>query len=331
MLDRITSFLQDFFSVSPKEARGVAGLLLLSAMVLLFPVFLKRYLLYRTPAERAEERVFLDSLLRAVSAEKKNEPGEREEELQPAAEFVRLRDFNPNTASADEMISLGIPAFLARRITNYRQKGGVFRRKEDLRHIYDFPDDLYQKMTPYIRIPAGNMPGPDTAGIRNKPGPAEQNDVVSGRERKRPTAFEPGYSQAVIVPFDINKADTVQLKRLKGIGSGRARIIVNYRNALGGFHSENQYPEIYGLDSISRSELKRYARILSPPRKIAINSVLLDELLSHPYARKHRRASEAVIRYREQHGAYRTREDLEKIVNITPAFLDLLGPYLSFD
>ncbi len=329
MFYRITRFLQDFFSVSPKEARGIAGMLMLSVGVVLFPVFLKRYLFHRTQQEIAEERIFLDSLVRAVSNDKKNGTG-AETEPAPLREFVELKEFNPNTAAADEMISLGIPGFIARRIINYRQKGGVFRKKEDLRRIYDFPEDLYQKLVPYIRLSDGQVKDFDAAG-EDKPGPAGPRDGHPGSQKKKRAAFEAGYPQAMIVPFDINKADTTQLKRLKGIGSGRARIIVNYRNALGGFHSESQYPEIYGLDTIALDELKRYARILSPPRKIHVNSVSPDELLRHPYARKHRRLSEAIIRYRDQHGPYRSREDLEKVINITPGFLDLMIPYISFD
>lgn len=329
MFYRVIRFLQDFFSVSPKEARGIAGLLMLSVVVLLFPVFLKHYLFHRTQQEIADERIFLDSLVRAVSLEKANGTGTAEEQ-EPSPGSVELKDFNPNTAAADEMVRLGIPAFIARRIINYRQKGGVFRRKDDLRRIYDFPQDLYQKLLPYIRLSDEQVEGSGAAG-ENNPVPAGPGDAHSGQEKKKRTAFEAGFQQAIIVPFDINKADTTQLKRLKGIGSGRARIIVNYRDALGGFHSESQYPEIYGLDTVALAGLKRYARILSPPRRIPVNSVSPDELLRHPYARKHRRLSEAIIRYRDQHGAYHSREDLEKVINITPGFLDLMVPYLSFD
>lgn len=329
MFYRIIRFLQDFFSVSPKEARGIAGLLLMSVMVLLFPVFLKRYLFHRSQQEITEERIFLDSLLRAVSYDNKNRSSAGKEP-EPLQEFVELKDFNPNTATADEMTNLGIPGFIARRIINYRQKGGIFRRKEDLRRIYDFPEDLYQKLAPYIRLSGEQAKDSGTAG-GYKPAPAGSGDNGYGQGKKKPTAFEAGHPQVVIVPFDINKADTTQLKRLKGIGSGRARIIINYRNALGGFHSGSQYPEIYGLDTLALAELKRYARVLSLPRKIPVNTVSREELLMHPYARKHRRLSEAIIRYRDQHGPYRSREDLEKVINITPGFLDQMIPYITFD
>ncbi len=325
MFYQVTRFLQDFFSVSPKEARGIAGLLTLSVVVLLFPVFLKHYLFQRTPEEIAEERVFLDSLVKAIAF---GEKGKSAIELQGQPQAIALKEFDPNNATQAEMESLGIPRFLARRVTTFREKGGTFRKKEDLNRIYDFPSDLYRRLEPYIRIEVASLPR-DT-------GPAGRSVAGNGAGHaySRPAGerlqTHERFNQA-IVPFDINKADTTLLKRLKGIGSARAKTIVNYRNSLGGFYSQSQYAEIYGLDSVSLSQLRQYARILSLPRKIAINTVSLDEFLMHPYARKHRRLSEAIIRYREQHGAYRSRSDLEKVITVTHGFLDLLAPYLSFD
>lgn len=323
MLYRINRFLQDFFSVSPKEARGIAGLLIISAMVLLFPVFFKHYLFRRTPEEIAEEKIFLDSLVKAIAS------GEKENSavaLQGQPPVITLKEFDPNTATQAEMESLGIPRFLARRIATFREKGGVFRKKEDLNRIYDFPPGLFRELEPYVRIGAAYLP-PETG-----PAGARTGHAYSGSAGERQRLQSPGRDYTrTIVPFDINKADTTSLKRLKGIGSARARTIVNYRNSLGGFYSQSQYPRIYGLDSVALSQLKQYALVLTPPRRIPINQVSLEHFLLHPYARSNRKLSEAIIRYREQHGAYRSREDLEKVISVTPGFLDMLAPYLDFD
>ncbi len=326
MFFRINRFLQDFFSVSPKEARGIAGLLIISAMVLLFPVFFKHYLFRRTPKEIAEEKIFLDSLVKAIASGKKENSAAG---LQGQPPVITLKEFDPNTATQAEMESLGIPRFLARRIATFREKGGAFRKKEDLNRIYDFPPDLYRKIEPYIRIGADYLP-PDTGPAGKRATGNKTAQAYSGPARERLQASDQGYAQT-IVPFDINKADTILLKRLKGIGSVRAKTILNYRNSLGGFHSQSQYPQIYGLDSVALSQLKQYALVLTPPRRISVNQVSLEHFLRHPYARSNRKLSEAIIRYREQHGAYRSREDLEKVISVTPGFLDLIVPYMSFD
>ena len=45
--------------------------------------------------------------------------------------------------------------------------------------------------------------------------------------------------------LDLNRADTAELKKIPGIGSGIARLIVNYRQRLGGFYQIEQLQEIH--------------------------------------------------------------------------------------
>lgn len=49
------------------------------------------------------------------------------------------------------------------------------------------------------------------------------------------------------VRIEINKADTTEWKRLRGIGSVLSQRIVKYRDKCGGFHSIEQLKKIYGL------------------------------------------------------------------------------------
>ncbi len=48
--------------------------------------------------------------------------------------------------------------------------------------------------------------------------------------------------------LDLNTADTVSFKKLKGIGSYFSKKIVEYRDELGGFHSKEQLLEIWNFD-----------------------------------------------------------------------------------
>lgn len=236
-----------------------------------------------------------------------------------AARPVRLFVFNPNTASPEQLQELGVPAFLAKRIDNYRRKGGTFRRKQDLRRIYDFPDDLYQRLEPYIQLDA---PLPT--------GTSETTAAIP--ERKAPTTLPAeikASTRPVVVPFDINTVDTAQLIRLRGIGSTLSLRIVRFRDALGGFHSTEQYSEIFGLDSLALSELHRYARVQSGVQKLNINTATAEELNRHPYLRN-RRQNEVIIRYREQHGPYQTPEDLKKIKVLDEKTINKIAPYLAF-
>ncbi|MEM9858315.1 MAG: helix-hairpin-helix domain-containing protein, partial [Bacteroidota bacterium] len=63
----------------------------------------------------------------------------------------------------------------------------------------------------------------------------------------RNSTYEPKpYIKKVIARFDINEADTTQLKQLKGIGSVFSRRILKYRKLLGGFVTSDQLSEVYG-------------------------------------------------------------------------------------
>lgn len=44
---------------------------------------------------------------------------------------------------------------------------------------------------------------------------------------------------------DLNRADTTELKKIPGIGSGIARLIIGYRQRLGGFYNITQLQEIH--------------------------------------------------------------------------------------
>jgi len=232
MLHQFLSRIQDFFAVSPREARGLFFLMVVSVVLLAIPALLSQVILAPSEEQKARERAVIDSLIRVIATER------------------------------DERKMVAVSA------------------------------------------------------------PKEQ--VVS-RPKVSVTS-----SRQIIVPFDINRADTSQLKQLKGIGSGRARIIVNYRNALGGFHSIDQYGEIFGMDSLSLGQLRQYARILSPHARIKLNETSKEQLTRHPYARKYRRSVEAILRYRDQHGGIGSKEELKKVIPVDPEFLRLMEPYLEY-
>ena len=213
-------------------------------------------------------------------------------------------------------------------IDKYRSKGGQFRKKEDLLRIYDFPSDLYDQLEPYIQLkgetgrggekgPSGNRFADNSAG--DKPGGASPG---ANRYEK------PAYVKPVIQPFDINTADTAQLIALKGIGSGRARQIVKFRDALGGFANTEQFAEIFNIDSLSLSELQQYARIKTEVRKVLVNTATAEELDRSPYLS--RRQAEIIVRYREQHGAYANADALKPIRILDAKTIERIAPYLAF-
>ncbi|WP_229254127.1 helix-hairpin-helix domain-containing protein [Dyadobacter sp. NIV53] len=116
---------------------------------------------------------------------------------------------------------------------------------------------------------------------------------------------------------------------MKGIGTKLSLRILKFRDAIGGFHSAAQFSEIYGLDSLAMSELYRYAKVLSPVKKINVNKATVEELGSHSYLRNKKLAA-VIVNYRTQHGSYASAEDLKKVRIMDDATLEKIRPYLEY-
>ncbi|MEZ4904303.1 MAG: helix-hairpin-helix domain-containing protein [Spirosomataceae bacterium] len=70
--------------------------------------------------------------------------------------------------------------------------------------------------------------------------------------------------------------------------------------------------------------MRRCAR----PLKISINTASPEEFDQHPYLSK--RQAEIIVRYREQHGAYNSAQDLLNIKILDEKLVNKIAPYLAF-
>ncbi len=329
MLRNLLLRIQDFFGISPAESRGALVLIVLSFGLIWAPTIFKWWVLPIFQDDTVPFTIeYLDSTAALLpdqaspfggdgSFSRKSYGASSDDPSRPA----RLFAFDPNTATPDELQELGIPKFLALRIEKYRQKGGKFRRREDLQKIYDFPPTLFAKLDPYIVLP-GEGQNEGVAKSNFEENQAREFPAAPARENKP-------YARPAIAAFDINTADTTQLIALRGIGSKLSARIVKFRDALGGFHSTEQYAEIFGLDSLALSELRKYGRVQSVPKKLNINTVSIEELNRHPYFRN-RKLNEVIVRYREQHGPYASAESMKAVRILDDATLRKWEPYLVF-
>lgn len=222
----------------------------------------------------------------------------------------RLFHFDPNQVNKSELVSLGFSDVLASRITNYREKGGRFRVKNDLLKIYGMDSALYRRLYDYVDLPVKLAIFRDTLSVQR--------------------AVHQSFQKTVLKSFDLNLADTTQLKTIKGIGSKLSTRILKYRDALGGFTQESQLQEVFGLDTTVVEHLQEKAFIAEDfvPRKLMINGSSEKELSTHPYIS--RSIAKAIVAYRFQHGDFRDVEELRKIPALKPETIQKITPYLEF-
>jgi competence protein ComEA len=326
MIRKVISQLQDFFGISRKEARGTLVLIILMSFLIWTPFVFRRWILPHFPlptTTHPSSTQKLDSIVAELNKEASEKPDfnreEKKEYAHKTEKTVRLFQFDPNTASVEDLTTLGIPEFLAKRIDKFRSKGGKFRKKEDLLNIYDFPASTYKTLEPYITLSTSKIPAHS-----EKPGFTPDKKFAGAPLTKNNT-----YTRPVMIAFDINTADTTQLVKLKGIGSKLSVRILKFRDGLGGFHSTSQYAEIFGLDSTAVAELNTYARITTAVKKININTATVEELSSHSYLRNKKLAN-VIVNYRNQHGPYSSIEDLKKVKVLDGMTIEKLAPYLAY-
>ncbi|MFC5409004.1 ComEA family DNA-binding protein [Larkinella bovis] len=330
-MKKVIALFRDYFGVSQREARGMLALLVLSGFLVLLPMLFRFWVPDSIPDTAPSDQRQLDSLVALLEAGKtgRDAPEYAVGRDEPVGETRKIErfSFNPNTIDAESWQRLGVPRWLAERIIRYRTKGGRFRQKADLLKIYDFSPDLYAELEPYIRV--------DGQGVADRPtiGAAARFSTSEATREKPPGAeAEPlgrvRFSRPVLQPFDINTADTTELKKLRGIGSKLASRVLKFREALGGFVSPDQYAEIFGLDSLALAELTRYGRVETPAKKIAVNTATVEELDRHVYLS--RRQAEVIVNYRNQHGPYPSPDALRTIRVLDARTIEKLTPYLVF-
>lgn len=125
--------------------------------------------------------------------------------------------------------------------------------------------------------------------------------------------------------IDLNVADTLLLKRVPGIGSWRARRIVEFRGHLGGYSRVGQLLEIDGMPD---SVLHWFA-IHTPPRKVLnLNNATADEMAAHPYLTY--KQARVVLRHKRLHGSLQSLNQLSLYEEFSKEQLERLEPYVAF-
>lgn len=223
---------------------------------------------------------------------------------------VQRFSFDPNTISADSFQLLGFPEWQAKSLLRYRGDRRVtFRRPTDLRRVKSLDSTLVEAVLALIEL----APSTSTA----------------------PAAAPSSYSYTPKLPppapnsFDINTADTTAWRSLPGIGSYRAKRIVRFRDALGGFASVEQVGTTRGLPDSTFQAVHNYLTTGKIYRPLAINRATYEELKKHPYI--NRNLANSIVKNREKFGRFNGPEDLRRLRLITEQNLPKLLPYFSFE
>lgn len=255
------------------------------------------------------------------------------------AEGKHLFPFDPNTATAEELQQLGLAPFQVRNIIKYRSKGGVYHSPMDFARLYGLTRKQYRALEPYITIGDDYEPASTLASVQAYIAQKEADKQAAHaayEAYKAQNTYKPNkgndrdtlrYPLKLKVGEHINlvTADTTQLKKVPGIGSGWARAILNYGKRLGGYVAVGQLQEIEGFPE----ETLPYFSIANPQtEKINLNTATLAQLRKHPYVNFYQ--AKAICDYRRLKGKLTNLSQLHLLKDFTSEAIERLRPYVAF-
>ncbi len=297
------NWLTNTYGFSKREYNGLLFLSLLVFLATVAPYGYTYYINRVPPVVNETEKLALQKLELADRYERKKYTDARDEIERSATKApAHYQVFDPNLITEKEWQQFGLSYKQAMSIVNYVKKGGKFYKPEDLKKMYTISLEKYEALLPYVNIPQHNQ------------------------FEKKPTFT---YTKKEPVIIDINTADTLELDKIKGVGSAFARRIVKYRERLGGFFEKEQLFEVFGVDTPKFNEIRDQIKIdAAAVQKIDINTVEFEGLKRHPYLKF--KEMNAIIQYRKQHGSYKSIADLNKILILKPETIQRIAPYLDF-
>lgn len=274
------------------EKRGIFVLLTLLVLVYVLPEFLgkdKKFI-----GIDSQEQQYLDSLLMSFN----------QESLE--SNKSKLFNFDPNKVNRESLIDLGFSKYQANKIINYREKGGVFRKKKDLLKIYGIDSCHYQRVANYINIP-------------------------KGRKKKYIEKKKSVLKKLYLFAFNPNQIDIETWDSL-GIERRVAKRIRKYINAGGKFQRAEDLYKMYGIDSARVKMLIPYIILPKKESKILLvelNGASQEDLMKLSGIGKV--LSKRIVDYREKLGGFYSLEQLLEIYGMKKEVLERNSKKIKLD
>lgn len=204
---------------------------------------------------------------------------------------LHARRFNPNEISESELKEMGLPTKALNGIISYREKYKPFESEDDLYDVYGLDSNLAAQLVDWVDLP--------------------ENKILKD----------------VLIPMDINRADTTALIAIKGLGRYRAQRIVEWRIRLGGFHNLDQLQEFHIADSILIEGISPYLFCGPLERQLYLNESSLEDLQAHPYISYY--LARDIVNFRERLRAFKKVDELMNIELVDDVLFSKLAPYLE--
>ena len=207
-----------------------------------------------------------------------------------------------DTAGIAALSAIGFSKYQATIIFNYIKKGGAIYTVKDLAKIYS----IDQKT---IDLTQSKIIFSDSASRKSQP-------------KKNPF-----FVKKILKKVELNSCDSASLDSVFYMSSYLAGRIISYRNRLGGFFELTQIQLIYGVDTTVYAKISTHLSLdTANIKRLDLNKVSLERLAQHPYIGY--KLAKVMVNYRAQHGSFKSKSDLKKIILINEEIFRKIERYI---
>jgi len=201
-----------------------------------------------------------------------------------------LFPFDPNLASKEDFIDLGISQKTAQTIINFRNKGAKFLKKEDFKKVYGLQKSDFERLERFIQIKKKEK----------KFQPFAKNEIPKS------------YDDPILNPvaFDPNTAD-VNILLQNGVPQHVANTILKYRSSGAIFQVKEDLKKIYTLKEDIYQKIEPFIEIV-PQEKKSITKTFESK---SDFPKEEKKESNIIIDINNS-----AAEDWQKLRGIGPSF-----------
>ena len=309
--------IREYFTFTRSERNGILVLLVLIVILTVTPSLLDLFL----KKQKVDYSQFEAEIDKFIASSQNQEIDSNENNINLDTIKKEYFPFDPNNVTEIELYKLGLSQKLVKTWLNFRNKGGKFYDKDDVKKIYGLPDSVFKKIEPYITIV--NLDNHNN--IYNNNWKEKFNSNWIENKSQQPYCKDSKTTTAI----EINNADTAQFSTLPGIGYGYARLIIKYRERLGGFVKKEQLLEVYGFTNETYLKIVNLVYVdATNIRKINLNKAEYKDLYKHPYFSKD--LINRILEYRKIQGKINNIDEMVKNKMITQEEADKIKPYSEF-
>jgi DNA uptake protein ComE-like DNA-binding protein len=276
---------------SKRSRRAILVFLALFVILAIIP----RIILYYTPEKPLKFNWKEQQIIRNFKPIKEN----KKDKYSKKKYLTPSKKFDPNVYSKNDWMKLGLSQKQAEAVLKFGKYG--FKSKEDLKRVFVIPQELMLKIIDSTFYPEKNKTN------------------ISISEFKK---------ENTIQVVDLNSASEEELLSIKGIGPFFAKNILKRREQLGGYINDEQLLEVWKMTPEKMEEINPYIKIdQQKVKKLNINTTTAEEFKKHPYFTWN--MANAIVKLRNQHGPFKSINDLKMSVVLTEELFLKIKPYLT--